>query len=150
MLFISVIFFEITEMEALFFSAHLSHFASLWLCSSGLRARHFYHLKYVISYNQGTSSLLKESFVLASVFFGVGACLELKAADAVNILHQSPENASQTNVPQRAFSLFISIRGVFSSTLVQWRLPNQFNVLLPIHFRKCTVLSLMHRIVGHC
>lgn len=51
--------------------------------------------------------------------------------------------------PEGFFPLFISIRGVFSSTLVQSWLPKQVNILLPIHFRKCTILSLMHCIAGH-
>lgn len=67
----------------------------------------------------------------------------------MNILHLSPKNASQTNGPQRALSLFISIRGVFSGTLVQWLLPNHLNVHLPIHFRGCSVLSLMDCTVAH-
>lgn len=59
------------------------------------------------------------------------------------------KNAAQTNVPRRALPLFISIRGVFSSALVQWRLPNQLNVHLPIHFRECSVLSVMDCTVAH-
>jgi len=70
---------------------------------------------------------------------GKNPCSKLEAADGVNILHQSTKNASQTNVPQRAFSQFILIRGVFSCTLVQWWQPNQLTILLPIHFRESAV-----------
>lgn len=67
----------------------------------------------------------------------------------MNILHQSPKNDSQTNAPQRAPSLLISIRGGFSSTLAQWRLPNQLSIHLPIHFRERSALSLMGRAEPH-
>lgn len=59
-------------------------------------------------------------FFKAALFFGIGVRYrkkktELKAADTVNISHQSPENASQTDVPQGALSPFISIRGVLAA-----------------------------------
>lgn len=141
-----------------FFFALLSHFSRLWLFSraaslspTGLQAKRFHHLNMLSLKTRGPMLFLKAALFWHSSSFGWGKnpCLKLKAGDAVNILHQSPENASQTNVPYRAFSLFISVRGVFSSTLVQWWLPNQLNVLLPIHFRECTVLSLMDCVVGH-
>lgn len=67
----------------------------------------------------------------------------------MNISHQSPKNDSQTNAPQRAPSLLISIRGGFSSTLAQWWLPNQLSIHLPVHFRECSALSLMSRAELH-
>lgn len=119
----------------LFFLALLSHFFRLWLFSTvaavlaaiGLRAREFYHLNVLSLKTRGPALPLKAALFWhpSSLGCGKNPCLELEAADAVNILHQSPEKASETNVPQRAFSPFISIRGVFSSTRVQQWQPNQ-------------------------
>lgn len=70
--------------------------------------------------------------------WGKNPCSEQKAADAVNILHQSRKNDSRPNLPRRAPSLLISIRRVFSSTRAQWWLPNQLSIHLPIHLRECS------------
>lgn len=91
-----------------FFFALLSHFSRLWLFSRaaslspiGLQAKRFHHLNMLSLKTRGPMLFLKATLFWHSSSFGWGKnpCLKLKAGDAVNILHQSPENASQTNVP---------------------------------------------------
>ena len=76
-----------------------------------LNARHIYYLK-VLSLRTRRPVLFFNAALfwhLSSSGWGKNPCSQLRAAGVVHILHQSPENASQTNVPQRTTSLFISI-----------------------------------------